>query len=262
MDLQLKDKVAIVTGAGRGIGKAICLCLAQEGAHVIVDDIDLALAEAVVREVGKYGVNGVPFKADVTHFDEVEKMADSVLEQFGKIDILVNNAGAGDQGKLFTEMELSDWDRVIRLCLYGTLHCNRVVIDAMIRQRSGKIISIVSDAGRIGEPRMTIYSAAKAAIIGHSKALAKELGQYKINVNVVAPGSTETENTLERRAKLASKDPDWAEKRLKAQLKLYPLGRFGQPEDIAHAVAFLASDKASFITGEVISVNGGYATVS
>lgn len=109
---------------------------------------------------------------------------------------------------------------------------------------------------------MTIYSAAKAAIIGHSKALAKELGQYKINVNVVAPGSTETETTLERRAKLASKDSEWAEKRLKAQLKLYPLGRFGQPEDIAHAVAFLASDKASFITGEVISVNGGYATVS
>lgn len=262
MDLQLKGKVAIVTGAGRGIGKAICLYLAREGAHVVVNDIDAGRAETAAKEVERLGVKAIPFQADITRFEEVKRMADSVLGRFGRIDILVNNAGVGDQGKLFTEMELSDWERVIRLCLYGTLHCNRAVVGAMIKQQGGKIVSIVSDAGRIGEPRMTIYSAAKAGIIGHSKALAKELGQYQINVNVVSPGSTETENTLERRAKWAEKDPEWAQKRLKNQLKLYPLGRFGQPEDIAHAVAFLASERASYITGEVISVNGGYATVS
>ena len=174
MDLHLKDKVAIVTGAGRGIGKAICMNIAQEGGHVIVDDISFALAESVAKEIEKYGVKALPYNTDVTHFEEVKMMVDSVLERFGKIDILVNNAGAGDRGKLFTEIELSDWDRVIRLCLYGTLNCNRAVVDAMIQQKSGKIISIVSDAGRIGEPRMTIYSAAKGGIIAHSKALAKE----------------------------------------------------------------------------------------
>lgn len=262
MDLQLKDRVAIVTGAGRGIGKAISLFFAQEGVHVVINDIDLSLAEKVAKEAEGYGSQGIPFKADITRFDDVKQMADAVLQRFGRIDILVNNAGVGDQRKLFTEMEISDWDRVIRLCLYGTLHCNRAVVDAMIKQQSGKIVSIVSDAGRIGEPRMTIYSAAKAAIIGHSKALAKEVGQYKINVNVVSPASTETETTLARRTALALQDPKLAEKRLKAQLKLYPLGRFGQPQDIAHAVAFLVSEKASFITGEVISVNGGYAMVS
>jgi 2-hydroxycyclohexanecarboxyl-CoA dehydrogenase len=263
MDLYLEGKVALVTGGGQGIGKEICLSFAKEGAFVGVNDIDLERANSVENEVVSLGSRATVLKGDITQWEEVAEMVKKLIEEFGKVDILVNNAGVGDQGKLFMEMERKDWDRVIGICLYGMLNCNRAVLSHMIERKMGKIVSITSDAGRVGEARMSVYSAAKAAIVGHSKALAKEVGIYGVNINVVSPGSIETETTLERRKNLVEKlGEERAMKRLQKQLSLYPLGRFGQPADIARATLFLSSEVSSYITGQVLSVNGGYTMVS
>ena len=263
MDLHLKEKVALVTGGGQGIGREICLSFAKEGAFVGINDIDLSRANLVEKEVLSLGSQAIALRGDITRGEEVDEMVRKLIGKFGRIDILVNNAGVGDQGKLFLEMERKDWDRVIGICLYGMLNCNRAVLTHMIERRAGKIVSITSDAGRVGEARMSVYSAAKAAIIGHSKALAKEVGIYGININVVSPGSTETETTLARRRTLAGRlGEERASERLKKQLSLYPLGRFAQPIDVANAVLFLSSDVSSYITGQVLSVSGGYTMVS
>jgi NAD(P)-dependent dehydrogenase (short-subunit alcohol dehydrogenase family) len=263
MDLYLKEKVALVTGGGQGIGREICLSFAKEGAFVGINDIDLKRANLVEKEILSLGSKAIALRGDVTRWEEVDEMVKKLIGKFGRIDILVNNAGVGDQGKLFMEMERKDWDRVIGICLYGALNCNRAVLPNMIERKMGKIVSITSDAGRVGEARMSVYSAAKAAIIGHSKALAKEVGIYGININVVSPGSTETETTLGKRRGLSEKlGEKRAAERLKKQLSLYPLRRFGQPIDIGNAVLFLSSDVSSYITGEVLSVSGGYTMVS
>jgi len=263
MDLYLKEKVALVTGGGQGMGREICLSFAKEGAFVGINDIDLKRANLVEKEILSLGSEAIALRGDVTRWEEVDEMVRKLIGKFGRIDILVNNAGVGDQGKLFMEMERKDWDRVIGICLYGMLNCNRAVLTHMIERRAGKIVSITSDAGRVGEARMSVYSAAKAAIIGHSKALAKEVGIYGININVVSPGSTETETTLARRRTLAGRlGEERASERLKKQLSLYPLGRFAQPIDVANAVLFLSSDVSSYITGQVLSVSGGYTMVS
>lgn len=262
MDLNLKGKVALVTGGGQGIGREICRSFAREGALVGINDIDLERADLVEKEVSSLGSQAIALRGDITRWEEVDGMVRKFLEKFGRIDILVNNAGVGDQGKLFMEMERKDWDRVIGICFYGVLHCNRAVLTNMIERKAGKIVSIVSDAGRTGEARMSIYSGAKAAIVGHSKALAKEVGVYGINVNVISPGSTETETTLQRRRSMIDKlGEERARERLRKQVNLYPLGRFGQPIDIANAVLFLSSDVSSYVTGQILSVNGGYTMV-
>jgi NAD(P)-dependent dehydrogenase (short-subunit alcohol dehydrogenase family) len=198
---------------------------------------------------------------DISRYEDVVLMVREVVERLGRIHVLVNNAGVGDQGKLFMEQTREDWMRVLGIGLLGTLNCNRAVLGQMIEGHAGKIISIASDAGRIGEPRMAVYSASKAGIIGHSKALAKELGPHGITVNVVSPGATETENTLERRKereRVMGKEK--ADQLLHKMLKAYPLGRFAQPGEIAAMVLFLASERADYISGQVISVSGGYCT--
>jgi len=276
MDLGLKDRVAIVTGAGRGIGRQIALTLAEEGVKVVVNDFYEDRARTVAGEVKAAGGQAMGVRADVTNFEEVMAMVKQVVDEWGGVDILCNNAGnrgvvgparpggVRGIGGLFVGMDQSGWEQWIHINLYGNLNCTKAVLDYMINQRYGKIVNTVSDAGRVGEPRQTVYSAAKAGVVGFSKALAKEVGRFCINVNCVSPGATYTEATLGRFEDREKMTPEQRE-REQAVYRVYPLARghqrLGLPSDVANAVAFLASDRAEWITGQVLSVSGGYSMV-
>jgi 2-hydroxycyclohexanecarboxyl-CoA dehydrogenase len=273
MDLGLKDKVAIVTGAGRGIGRAIALTLAEEGAKVAVNDLFTERAQAAAAEVKTRGGVAIAIAADVTDESQVRDMVSRVTQEWGTVHILVNNAGiparsaeqTGDAfvGPYFSQEDREAWDRVMGVITQGVLNCSRAVLEPMSNQGWGRIVNIISDAGRIGEPRMVTYSMAKAGVIGFAKALAKEAGRYRITVNCVSPSTTETETTASLFE--AARQSQEGAARLEAIGRQYPLyrglGRLGQPQDIANAVAFLASDRAEWITGQVLSVNGGYCMV-
>jgi NAD(P)-dependent dehydrogenase (short-subunit alcohol dehydrogenase family) len=244
---KFKDKVIIVTGAARGIGKEIAKAFANEGGIVVIVDINEDMGKQVVEEITKSGGKATFHKVDISSYDAVKSMVDKVVEKFGKIDILVNNAAIWVI-KLFKDTTSDDWIKEIKVNYIGTLNCIHNVIPFMMERRYGRIINIASDAGRIGEPWLANYAATKGAIISLTKALAKELGRYNITVNCVSPGLTKTpgaEAFIER----------YGEDRL---AKAYPLGRLGLPKDIANAVLFLASDDSEYITGQVISVSGGY----
>lgn len=273
MDLKLKGRVGIVTGSGRGIGRGIVMTLAAEGAKVVVNDYYLDRAEAVAKEIKNAGGEALEVQADITQAAQVDQMVKKVLDQWGKVDILVNNAGipAGLLEKnpitlirTFMESERADWDRMINLDFIGTMNCCKAVLGPMSKQTYGKIVNIISDAGRIGEPRQVVYSGVKAGIVGFSKALAKEVAQFKINVNCVAPSATGQTFTSQLTGSDNPQTPEQKE-RLSKVMKVYPLarsmGRLGLPSDLANAVAFLASDAAEWITGQVLSVNGGYCMV-
>ena len=265
MDLHLKGKVVLVTGSGDGIGRGAIMMFAEEGAHVIVNDIIADKAEDVAAEAKTYGVKSLPIIADVTKPEEVGKMVARVLQEFGKIDVLVNNAFVMDR-KPFSQSLKEEWAPPINVCLLGTLHCCHAVINPMTTQKNGKIISVVSDAGRIGEKNSPIYSAAKAGAIAFSKSLAREMGKYNVNVNCVSAGATQTERRIrehqEEWDRAGEKEKERILRKDQAQLKLYPMGRLGDPEDVAAMIVFLASDRARHITGQVISVNGGYSMIS
>lgn len=261
MELGLKGKIAVVTGAGQGMGRGIALCLAGEGADVAILDLAADKASAVVHEVEKAGRRAAAATADVSKPDDVVAAFRRVRETFPRIDILVNCAGIGD-GVPFSQSSKADWDRSIGVCLYGTMLCTRQVIEGMIAQKGGRVVSILSDAGRVGEPHLPAYSAAKAGVGAFSKALAKEVGRYGITVNCVSPGATMTDHIKERNeAFIREKGREAFEQRQKKVLKLYPLGRYGEPDEVAAAVVFLASERAGFITGQTLSVNGGYSMV-
>ncbi len=269
MDLGLTGKVALITGAGRGIGRAIAATLAAEGARVAVNDYYQDRAEAVAREIGGGGGEAIALQADVTDAAAVGAMIARAVERFGRLDILVNNAGipaatglqseGGGFGPLFTKTGPEDWRRTMDVITLGVLNCTHAALPHMISQGGGVVLSIVSDAGRVGEPRLVAYSMAKAGVIGFTKALAKEEGRNGIRANCVSPGTTETEAIA---GMLGDTSPE-GQARLQAILRQYPLGRkrggLGRPQDIANAVAFLVSDRAEWITGQVLSVNGGYA---
>ncbi len=265
MDLNLKGRVVLVTGSGEGIGRRTILMFAEEEAHVIVNDIIRDRAESVAAEAGRFGVESVPIVADVTRPDEVGRMMTTIFEKFGRLDVLVNNAFAWDT-KPFSRSLREEWEAPIQVCLWGTLHCCHAVINRMKSQKYGKIISVVSDAGSVGEKDSPIYSAAKAGVIAFSKSLAKEVGQYNINVNCVSAGATQTERRIrehrEEWERAGESERERILKREQAQLRLYPMGRLGEPEDVAAMIVFLASDRTRHITGQVISVNGGYSMVS
>jgi 2-hydroxycyclohexanecarboxyl-CoA dehydrogenase len=241
----LNGKVAFVTGAARGIGQAIARRLVSEGVKVAVADIDEASARATAKELG---LGAIAVKVDIADSKSVRAAVAEAERALGPIDILVNNAG-WDKAEPFVKSSEETWDRVIAINFHGPIACSRAVLDGMIARGRGKIVSIASDAGRVGSSGEAVYSGTKGGIIAFSKTLARELARHKINVNVVCPGPT---NTAMMQA-LMVENPKLAE----ALTRAIPFGRLGEPEDIAGVVAFLASDDANFITGQTISVSGG-----
>jgi 3-oxoacyl-[acyl-carrier protein] reductase len=243
--VRLKGKVALVTGAAQGIGKAVALVLARNGADIVVSDINLEKAEETVKEIESIGPRAMAVKVDVANLDHVEQMVGTILEKFGKIDILVNNAGV-TRDKLILRMTEEDWDLVLNVNLKGTFNCTKAVVRHMAKQRSGKIVNIASVVGEMGNAGQVNYSASKAGVIGLTKTMAREFAQRGINVNAIAPGYIETPMT----EVLADK--------VKEELKrLIPMERLGKPEDVAEAVLFLVSEESNYITGHILNVNGG-----
>jgi len=248
--MDLKGKVAIVTGAGGGIGRAISVKFASLGANVVVADIKQEGAGETVSLVEKAGTKGLAMNTDITSLPQVQAMVKKTLEAFGQVDILVNNAG-WDKIEPFVKNSPELWDRVISINLKGPIHCTRTVLDPMMERKYGKIISISSDAGRVGSTGEAVYSACKGGIIAFTKTMAREMARYQINVNCICPGATDTPLLAEITG------GETGAKIIEAMVKAVPFRRLGKPEDIAGAVAFLASDEASFITGQTLSVSGG-----
>lgn len=250
--MRVKDKVAIVTGGGGAIGRETSKLLATEGAKVMVADLNIEAANKVVDEIKALGHKALAIDLDTTKVDKAEQLAKATLDNFGQIDILVNvvggSAGPFIKTKLgfFAQSNKERWEEIVNLNLLGTFNCTRAVINHMIERRSGKIVSIASTSGVIGMQKAAEYSAAKAGIIGFTKALAKEVGPYGINVNCVSPGVVGTPRVLEMAKELI---PEWT--------KGIRLGRLAKPEEIASVVFFLVSEESSYITGQNIIVDGG-----
>lgn len=248
--MRIKDQVALVTGGSRGIGRAICLRLAEEGAKVAIADILEDEARKTADDILAVGGQAQVVKTDVTQLDQVQACVRQVTDSWGPIDVLVNNAG-WDKIEPFLHSAPETWEKVIAINLRGPINFCHTVAAQMAERGQGKIISISSDAGRVGSTGEAVYSACKAGIIGFSKTLARELARAKINVNVICPGPTDTAllqqvSSGEKGAKIIS-----------AMTRAVPFRRLGQPEEIANAVAFFASPDADFVTGQVLSVSGG-----
>ena len=240
----IEGKTAIVTGASRGIGKAIAISLAKEGAEVIINySSSPENANKVVSEINDFGGKAYPLQADISNENSVNELIKKVLEKHNKIDVLVNNAGITKDG-LLMRMKTDDWQKVLDLNLSGVFYCTRAVSRQMLKQKSGRIINITSVVGLMGNPGQANYSAAKAGVVGLTQSSAKEFASRGITVNAVAPGFISTDMTKDLNSE--------------AILSAIPLGRFGAPEDVAGAVRFLAADpSAAYITGQTIQVDGG-----
>jgi 2-hydroxycyclohexanecarboxyl-CoA dehydrogenase len=249
--VKLGGRTALVTGAGRGIGRAIALTLAREGCRVGIADILPESALAVAAEVEALGAKGLALPVDLTSRDEVERMVGEALARLGQIDVLVNNAGWDRMG-LFLDTDEDTWDRIIAVNLKAMLYVCKTVLPHMVVRGAGKVVNVASDAGRVGSSGEAVYSATKGAVIAFSKALAREMARHRITVNVVCPGLTETPLLQS----LRDQSPKM-EKILEAVTRATPLGRVATPEEIAGAVAFFASPEADFVTGQTLSVSGG-----
>lgn len=243
--IDLSGRTALVTGGGSGIGRAISERLAEAGAAVAIADIRKAAAHETAEGIEETGGRAVPIEVDVTDWDSCLQ----AVGQAGEIDILVNGAAVWTVEK-FLELTPDDWRADIDVGLEGVLNMTRAVLPGMVERESGVVVNIASDAGRVGEPRLAVYSAVKAGVVGFTKAIAKEMGRFGIRINCIAPGTTRTpgaQDLIEM----------WGEDKM---AKSYPLGRIGEPMDIANAVLFLACDLSSWMTGQVFSVSGGYST--
>jgi len=247
--MRLKDKVALITGGARGIGRAIALSYAKDGADIVVADVNKEEAEKTCLDIQALGRKAMALELDVTDYAKVEEAINKILDKFRKVDILVNNAGI-TKDNLLLRMSQAEWDAVLNVNLKGSFNCIKAVSRPMIKQRAGRIVNIASIIGIIGNPGQANYSASKAGIIALTKTAAKELASRNINVNAIAPGFIQTEMT----AKL----PEDLKQKMKEAI---PLNKFGSPDDVAAACIFLASEDSSYITGQTIVVDGGMVMV-
>ncbi len=247
MTKRLNGKVALITGSARGIGEAIAALFAQEGANIVLSDVNETLLKDTEARIKSLGVEALAFKVDVTNETQVEDMVKKTVDKLGRIDILVNNAGI-TRDNLLIRMSESDWDAVLSVNLKGAFLCTKAVSKVMIKQRSGKIINMASIIGITGNPGQANYAASKGGLIAFTKTMGKELASRNINVNAIAPGFIKTEMT--------DKLPEDSKK---AMLERIPLNRLGEVKDVACAALFLASDDANYITGYTIQVDGGMA---
>jgi 3-oxoacyl-[acyl-carrier protein] reductase len=247
MDLNLKGRAALVTGGGRDVGRQIALALAADGAMVAVNfNRSREEADEVVKEITSAGGRALAVQADISDLQQVRRMIDTVVESFGRLDILVNNAGLVLRQR-FVESNPEDWHAQINTCLYGTIHCCHAAAPHLEAGKVGRIVTLVGDSSRVGESGLAIAAAARAGNVALMKSLARELGRSGVTANVVSLGIIETSHFKE-----------WVDANRDKLTKLYPLRRLGTPEDVAPTVAFLASDRAAWTTGQVISVSGGY----
>lgn len=260
MELGLKGKTVIVTGGGSNIGRAITVAFAREGSNIVMAEIDEAQGKKVADQVNALGTGGrcIVVKTDVTKLDEVEVMIKKAKDEFGKIDVLVNNVG-WDLLQLFTETTPEFWDKVVTLNYRSDLNCIKSVLPHMIEQKGGSVVSISSDAGRVGEFKEAVYAGCKAGVIALSKAIAREVGRYGIRLNCVCPGMTIPKEDVAEASMWKGVSEFFTPEVLDKMKSAYALRRLGTAEEVANAVVFLASDAASFITGQTLSVSGGYS---
>ena len=271
MKLGLENQVALVTGGGQGVGRQICIELAAEGSRVVVNELFAERVQKVADEIAAAGGKALAAPADITQAEQVEAMVTRAAEHFGApVSVLVNNAGIiperrekGGRTPPFLDMPVEDWAKIVNLNVYGTMHCCRCVLPGMVARKGGRIVNIISEAGRIGEANMAVYSGAKAAIAGFAKALAREHGRHAITVNSIALGAVShagiKDGPLNIHATVENNEV------LGKMLNAYPIskgvGRLSRPEDVSGLVAFLASDRALFVTGQTIGASGGFAMI-
>jgi len=249
--MEFNERAAVVTGGARGVGEQLVRSLAAAGVDVAIADLDVAGAQAVADDVAdEAGVEAVAIETDVTDYDSTQAMGEAAIDALGHVDILVNNAGFWTV-KPFADVEPEEWARDVGICFTGTLNCTKALLDHLTDRGYGRILNIVSDAGRIGEPYLAVYSGAKSGVIGFGRALAKEVARDGVTVNNLALGVTETPGAA-----------DFIESFGKERLeKQYPVGRLGQPADAATGALFFLQDGAGYVTGQTLSVDGGYTTV-
>lgn len=247
MDLHLKDKTAIITGGASGLGRETAHYLAGEGMRVVLADRDKGNLDKVLAELGAEGAEAVGFELDVRDYAACEKLVQFAESTFGPVDVLVAAAGIVGGAKFFLDSAPAEWDPVFDVNIRGVVNVVRAVAPGMAKRKSGSIINIASEAGKVGDKRMVVYSASKGAVIGFTKALSVELGRYNVRVNAVCPGVTHTPMTA-----------DYTPEQVAKSIPYYPLGRLGQPADIASMITFLASDQTSWVTGQAYSVSGGF----
>jgi 2-hydroxycyclohexanecarboxyl-CoA dehydrogenase len=261
MNLNLEGKTVIVTGAGSNIGRAIALAFARERSNVVVAEIDEAQGGKTAAEATALGATAIVVRTDVTKWESVQAMVRGVEARFGRVDVLVNNVG-WTHDALFVEKTRDEWEREIQINLWGMINGTRAVLDGMIARKAGAVVSMGSDAGRMGEFREGVYGACKAGVIALSKSIAREVGKFGIRLNVVCPGMTMPKSDDDVGALsmwTAEENRAWRTPDMQARIaKAYPLRRVATPDDVTGAVVFLASDAAGFVTGQTLSVSGGY----